>query len=987
MRRLFGLSLLAALAPLTAPAPAAALDRLCDTRYEDCRAPLLDLINSEPTGGAIDVAFWFMEDDRYRQALVTAKNRGVRVRVLVDPRANETKRLNEQILLAMKSGGLPMRYKVAKSWSDILHWKMMYFATPNVVQFSAANYTPASFVPQQPYWDYIDEVIYFTDDVRLTRSFNTRFEDYWTDQAGNFADYANVSGPQPRYYPISPIDPSLNFTPEQDYAVKATTHYRREYGLPGAAFDVIMYRISDARHPNVMIEAFNQGIPVRLITEQENYRDSRYIWHSYNVDRMWAAGIPIKDRAHQGIVHQKSVILYGQKEVIYGSSNWSTASSNQQLEHNLFSKPCTAGQTTWCDAGNWLFNWFVNQFTSKWSSNEFKPFVPMPAGTPVNKSPANGGLVVESAVTLKWDGGVWAHKYDVHFGTDPNNLPRIATDLMVGSPYEGQVESWQVPQALAPGTTYYWRVVGKTMAEGRRSDEAGLDLAKEGPVWSFTTAGSGGGGTTPYGGSPVALPGTIQAENFDEGGSGAAYIDSTSGNTGGAYRSTDVDIGPTSDGGSGYYVGWTRPGEWLKYTVNVTTAGTYTLEVRIANKGTGARFHVEVDGVDKTGPMNVPNTGDWLGFQTVTKTGIALSAGEHAVRLVLDTGTADNGGVGNFNWLRFSPTAAGDSSPYGGTPAALPGTVQVENFDEGGSGVAYLDSTAGNRGNVYRSTDVDVGPVSDVGGGYYVGWTTPGEWLKYTVNVTQAGSYTLGVRVANKGTGATFRLFVDGVDKTGPIPVPDTGDWQAWQTVTKSGIDLSAGTHVLRLVLDTGTAQNGGVGNFNHLQFTIGSAPSGPTPYGGTPAPVPGTIQAENFDEGSAGQAYSDTTAGNRGSVYRSTDVDIGPASDSGGGFYVGWTQPGEWLRYTVNVTQSRLYTLEVRIANKGTGARFRVEVDGQNVTGSVVVPDTGDWQAWQTVSVPNIALDAGSRVVRLVLETGTSENGGVGNYNWLRFQ
>lgn len=44
------------------------------------------------------------------------------------------------------------------------------------------------------------------------------------------------------------------------------------------------------------------------------------------------------------------------------------------------------------------------------------------------------------------------------------------------------------------------------------------------------------------------------------------------------------------------------------------------------------------------------------------------------------------------------------STPYGGTPVSVPGTIQAENFDEGGSGVAYYDNSPGNAGGVYRST-------------------------------------------------------------------------------------------------------------------------------------------------------------------------------------------------------------------------------------------------------------------------------------------
>ena len=68
---------------------------------------------------------------------------------------------------------------------------------------------------------------------------------------------------------------------------------------------------------------------------------------------------------------------------------------------------------------------------------------------------------------------------------------------------------------------------------------------------------------------------------------------------------------------------------------------------------TGLRTAALRDGVDRTGPMGMPNTGWWQVWQTVTKTGVPLAAGAHVVRLVLDTGTSATGGCGNFNWMRF----------------------------------------------------------------------------------------------------------------------------------------------------------------------------------------------------------------------------------------------------------------------------------------------------------------------------------------------
>src|SRR5205823_2552587 len=94
---------------------------------------------------------------------------------------------------------------------------------------------------------------------------------------------------------------------------------------------------------------------------------------------------------------------------------------------------------------------------------------------------------------------------------------------------------------------------------------------------------------TPYSGSPARVPGTIQAENFDNGGEGVAYHDSGPNNLGGAVRQTGVDIEAAS--GGGYDVAWIAAGEWTNYTVNVPSAGTYTVQLRVASPN-GGNMHV-----------------------------------------------------------------------------------------------------------------------------------------------------------------------------------------------------------------------------------------------------------------------------------------------------------------------------------------------------------------------------------------------------------
>ena len=97
-------------------------ERLCDTAFEDCRQPLWTLIDSETVG--IDVSFWFMQDTSLANKIVARFQAGVPVRILVDPRANETYAGNEAILNQFAAAGIPMRYKAVDC---ILHRKFMLF--------------------------------------------------------------------------------------------------------------------------------------------------------------------------------------------------------------------------------------------------------------------------------------------------------------------------------------------------------------------------------------------------------------------------------------------------------------------------------------------------------------------------------------------------------------------------------------------------------------------------------------------------------------------------------------------------------------------------------------------------------------------------------------------------------------------------------------------------------------------------------------------
>ena len=129
-----------------------------------------------------------------------------------------------------------------------------------------------------------------------------------------------------------------------------------------------------------------------------------------------------------------------------------------------------------------------------------------------------------------------------------------------------------------------------------------------------------------------------------------AYSDKNPSNDGNQYRTTGVDISVCSEGG--FEVGSVFAGEWLEYTVEIASAGSYTIEARVASAGAGGSFHIEFDGVNKTGAISVPNTGAWSSYRTAAKTAVSLSAGRQVMRIAMDS-NGQTGAVGNFNYIRI----------------------------------------------------------------------------------------------------------------------------------------------------------------------------------------------------------------------------------------------------------------------------------------------------------------------------------------------
>jgi len=257
------------------------------------------------------------------------------------------------------------------------------------------------------------------------------------------------------------------------------------------------------------------------------------------------------------------------------------------------------------------------------------------------------------------------------------------------------------------------------------------------------------GGTVDPVCTSIGLPGTIQTE---------AYC-----------LMSGVQNETTTDTGGGQNVGYLETGDWMSYSVNVPTSGTYTVEYRIASLSGGGAIRLEKQGgATVFGAISVPSTGGWQTWTTISHT-IQLSAGTQSIAIA-----AAKGGF-NINWIRFS----------GDTGNNFNKTVQAEAYDE--------------------MSGVKTEATSDAGGGSNVGYIETNDWMKYKgINIPVTGAYLIEARVASPNSNGVLSLDLNaGAIQLGTIAVPNTGGWQAWKTVSKI-VNLNAGTFDFGIFASTG---------------------------------------------------------------------------------------------------------------------------------------------------------------------------------------
>ncbi|MBR6854277.1 MAG: carbohydrate-binding protein [Fibrobacter sp.] len=149
----------------------------------------------------------------------------------------------------------------------------------------------------------------------------------------------------------------------------------------------------------------------------------------------------------------------------------------------------------------------------------------------------------------------------------------------------------------------------------------------------------------------------------------------------------------------------------------------------------------------------------------------------------------------------------------------------------------------------------------------------------------------------------------------------------------------------------------------------------------GEPAKIPGKIEAENYDingVGSGNSSYSDKDSENKGGAYRKDGVDIEKGGDN---YAVGYTEEGEWLEYTVNVSANGSFDVKAHVASGSETSGFSLLLDDKELVPAKTVPKTGeDWSVYEDVELGSVKLDAGKHVLKLLI------TGNFVNIDWIEF-
>ena len=160
---------------------------------------------------------------------------------------------------------------------------------------------------------------------------------------------------------------------------------------------------------------------------------------------------------------------------------------------------------------------------------------------------------------------------------------------------------------------------------------------------------------TPYKEVAAAVPGKIEAENYDVGGHNKAFYDNDRENQGKAYREDEVDVVDISDSKcgdkacEGYAIGYTQEDEWVEYTINVKNDAKYNITANVATAFETSAMQLFIDDKEITESVVAPKVDSvWTTYKVIDVGSAELKKGEHVLKLLI------TGGYLNVDWIQFT---------------------------------------------------------------------------------------------------------------------------------------------------------------------------------------------------------------------------------------------------------------------------------------------------------------------------------------------
>jgi hypothetical protein len=503
--RLLPIAAIIILSGLLAAQRAAAADQVYFSSQTNVTNILVQYINNETV--RLDISSWYLSEHSISIAIANRFAAGVPVRLIGDRGAIfEADPHTKAEFYWLASQGIPIRLRFNPTWfPEIDHWKAAIFVGQGVVEFGSGNFAPTELAPNSA-TDYDDDSEMFTDDSQLVAAFKMKFDRMWNDTAvepqsiisgppylkdwndacandpsGNCSDYHTLyPNPAPMIINTARLEPDVVIPQDLIFGQGSDFNNRltQEITVEPSGVDIIVYRLEVDNITQALLNKFQGGIPVRVIVDKGQYTNPLYpeYWLTHaNIDKLWAAGVPILQNNHTGVTHMKTLITS-----TYATNASSNFGPNWQRDHDYF-VPASTKST--------IYQAFKNEFQAMWNKNgtDFVPLVTTPPNPADGLVPGTGATAVPVTTSLTWNRAAYAVSYDVYLGTSQANMTLVANvpaQLVVNPP---NTYSWTPPSSLQGNTVYYWRIVSRTFANMTTSTSN----------VSFTTSAGSGGGALP----------------------------------------------------------------------------------------------------------------------------------------------------------------------------------------------------------------------------------------------------------------------------------------------------------------------------------------------------------------------------------------------------------------------------------------------------------------------------------------------------------